>query len=106
MTVKITVRLLESQRSTIQFVTLDDVRLGLRSRFVANDQSWYIWLTDPAGATFAGPIRLVPGINFLRSFQYDPRCPPGQMFIHGDTPNAVTVDVDSVLLYRPEADVT
>lgn len=103
MIVKINVRTDAAQRSTLQFVTLDDVRIGLRCHYASFTGRWHLWLVATDGTDIAGPIRLVPGVDLLLQYKHDPRVPPGQLFVHGDPPTKDTVDRESVLLYRPEA---
>ena len=103
---KINVRFLASQRGTLQYVTLDDVQIGLRFRHSALIDRWYLWLIDTAGNQIAGPIKLVPGINLWQAYQYDERVPPGQLFVQGDPPTKTTVDKTSTLRYREIANVT
>ena len=99
-TAKITVRRTTEQRDTLQFVTLEGIRIGLHHRYSAFEQCWYQWLVQPDGVEFAGPIKLVQSINLWRPFQYDPRVPPGECFVHGDEATLETIDVTSFLLYR------
>jgi len=100
---QINVRVAASQRSTIQFVTLDDVRIGLRFSYMASFQRWVMWLVAVDNEDIAGPIRLVPGLDLLLPYKYDPRVPPGVLFVDGDPPTLETVDLESRLLYRPSS---
>ncbi len=98
---QINVRLVASQRATTQFVTLSEVRIGLKFQYMKSFERWMMWLLATDSTEIAGPIRLVPGLDLLLPFKYDPRIPPGQLFINGDPPTSETVDVSSRLLYRP-----
>lgn len=98
---KITVRLAPTQRNTLQYVDLDEVRIGLRARYSALADRWFLWLVAVDGSIIAGPMRMVPGLDLLLSHKHDPRVPPGQLFIDGDPPTAETMDKESQLLYRP-----
>lgn len=100
---KIHVRRSTAQRATLQYVTLDEIRIGLRHQYSAFDGRWHQWLVDTAGTTILGPIKLVPGIDLWAPYHYDPRVPPGELFVHGDPPDADNVDLETHLLYREAA---
>lgn len=81
----------------------DGTKGMLRSQYSGFDGRWRIWLLALDGEVIAGPIRVVPGINLLQGFQYDPRVPRGELFTYSRDrlpPDAVTMDNDAVLLYR------
>lgn len=111
--IQLRVRQRERQRDTLYFETFDrgtddETRVGLRFRFSAYDNRWYHWLVDNNGSVFAGPMRLVPGVDLWRPFKYDPRVPRGQLFVFsqgGSPPTKDTVDNEAKLYYRPAAEV-
>lgn len=96
---------IEIERDRIQFVTLGATRIGLRTRFVAFDSRWRLFVLDLDGAQIAGPRVLVPGVDLLRGSKHDPRVPPGELFVYstdGAAPDFDTMDVSCFLYYRPE----
>jgi hypothetical protein len=97
---KIHIRRSDRQRATLQYVTLDGIRIGLRHQRSVLEARWYQWLVTTAGVEFLGPIKLVPGIDLWAPYHYDPRVPPGQLFVHGDPPDGDNTDVSTHLLYR------
>ena len=99
-TVKIFVRRSAVQRATLQYVTLDGIRIGLRHQRSVLEGRWYQWLVTTAGVEFLGPIKLVPGIDLWAPYKHDERVPPGELFVYGDPPDLDNVDVSTHLLYR------
>lgn len=85
---------------------LDGVQVGLRLRHSAAEDRWYLWLVDLAGAEFAGPAKLVRGLDLFLPWKHDPRVPPGQLFVRGEEATKDTIDITSTLCYRPIAFVT
>lgn len=106
MVVQIHVRRLETQRGTMQFVTLDGIRIGMRSRFSKYEQRWSLWLVATDGTTIAGSLKLVGGIDLLAGLKHDTRVPPGDLFVSVEDRAPMTldnVDVEAKLLYREAA---
>jgi hypothetical protein len=92
-----------TQRSTLQFVTLDGVRIGLRFRHFPHDDRWRMWFVSVEGNDIAGPITLLPGVNFLTPYQYNPAIPPGELFVFSEDsqpPTKSTIDDSANLYYR------
>jgi hypothetical protein len=101
--VRIHVRALATERSRVQFVELEGVRVGLHARYSAYDGVWRLWLLATDGTQIAGPISLVPGLDLLLGHKHDPRVPPGQLFVYSPdraAPTLDTIDVSAVLYYR------
>lgn len=100
--IKIRLRHTPDDRAALQFRTLGGVRIGLRTRYAAWDDRWYLSLVALDNAPIAGPMRIVPGVNFLEQWQYDPRVPAGTLFAYsfdGVPPTLLTVDTDAALYY-------
>jgi hypothetical protein len=92
-----------SDRSRLQFVTLDGVRVGIRVRWSAYSSVLLLWLHDAAGVQIFGPRFLVPGLDMLDGSKHDLRVPQGQLFVYSPTreaPTLETIDVSAVLFYR------
>ena len=101
---KITVRRLATHQDPRQFVELAGTRIGLRVTASKRDDRWDLRLVSTDYVEFAGPIRLVPGIDLFAPVAYDPRVPRGQLFVHSLTREPATlgnVDVVARLLFRP-----
>jgi hypothetical protein len=106
--IPIRLRAAVDQRSTVQYRTLDSVRIGFRTRWFAYDAVWRIWLLATDGAQIAGPRALVPGYDIFRPWKYDARVPPGELFVYSDDRSAPTLDTlgaTANLYYRPIAEV-
>ncbi len=100
---EITVRLLDRQRATLQFVTLDEIRIGFRFRHTAIEDRWYLWLIATDNAVIAGPLKMLGGVDVFEPYKYDPRVPPGQLFTFSadrEPPTAETIDGDAKVYYR------
>ncbi len=82
---------------------LDGIRIGLRLRHSAIEDRCYMWLVDSAGVAFAGPTKLVRGLDLFLPWKYDERVPQGQLFLRGDEATKATLDVTAQLCYRPPA---
>lgn len=102
--VKIRVRQLTSQRATVQYPDFrDGTRCGLRFRWSAFAELWYMWTLALDGTTIAGPVALVPGIDLFLGMKHDERVPQGELFVYSPDrlpPDLETVDVSAVLYYR------
>lgn len=102
--VRIRVRQASSQRATTQFVDFrDGIRCGIRCRWSAFAELWYLWVLALDGTVIAGPMAMVPGIDLLLGTKHDPRVPQGELFVYSptrDAPNADTMDESAVLYYR------
>jgi hypothetical protein len=103
---KITVQYRTDDRATLVFLDLEPaVKIGFRFRHAARIDRWYMWLVSTDGEEFAGPIRLVPGIDLLAPYKYDSRVPQGQLFVQGGPLNRDNVDVGNTLRYRSVANL-
>lgn len=91
------------ERAPVQYPDFGDVRCGIMTRYSAFEDRWYLWILALDGTRIAGPIKLVPGLDLLRQFKYDPRVPQGQLFCYSpdrEPPTLTTADNDAVLFYR------
>jgi hypothetical protein len=103
MVLHIKLRRTPRHRATEQYVTLDGIRVGIRSRYSQVEDRWYITILSSSGRRIVGPLKLVPGINLLEGHQHNPAVPPGQLFVHSldrEAPTRATMDVEARLLYR------
>lgn len=99
-TYQIKVKLYEEQRAVLQFVVLEDVRIGLEFRFSNLEQEWLMWLREPGGSYIAGPIKLVAGdTDLLRQYHYNVYVPPGSLYCTA-TPTFDSVDLTALLKYE------
>lgn len=90
-------------RASTQYPDFGDVRCGLAIRYSGYDSRFYLWILDLDGTRIAGPIKLVPGIDLLLPYKYDPRVPQGELFCYSadrQPPTLDTADTDAVLYYR------
>jgi hypothetical protein len=104
--IRLNLRQLVAQRSTLQFVPLDGLRVGLLAQWNAYLGAWGLWTHANDGAVICGPIRLVRGLDLWLPYKHDPRVPPGQLFVHGEDFTIANTDHTAMLLYRPIAQVS
>ena len=100
---RINIRTNTLQRSTMQFVRIDGVILGLKSRWTAYDGLWRLWITDSASTMLVGPITLVGGMDLLLGHKHIPGIPQGTLFVYSqdrEPPDRDTLDVTAMLVYR------
>jgi len=98
-TLKIRVRQAPRQLATVQYITLDTIRIGLEFRWSMLEAVWYMWLRKPNSALQAGPIKLVAGsVDLLLQFHYLAYVPPGRLFCVTQ-PDNDTVDLSAHLQY-------
>ena len=99
-TYQIKVKMYETQRANLQFVTLDNVRVGLEIRYSNSNGEWFMWLRQASGAYIAGPLKLVAGdTDLLRPYHYNPLVPPGRLYCSA-TPTFDSMDLGAMLLYE------
>ena len=110
--IKIRIKRFSNQRAMTLYpnepaaVGLDGVQVGLRFRHHAAENRWYMWLVSLDGIEFAGPLKLVSGLDLFLPYKYDERVPKGQLFVRGGEADKDTIDDTSLLCYRRVADVT
>ena len=102
-TVYIPLRQSEEQRATLQELTLDGVRIRLRSRYIALTDRWILDTLDLEDRTIIGSQALVTGVDLWLPFHHL-AIPPGELFVSDpqtQLPASMeTLDAGSLLLYR------
>ena len=99
-TYQIKVKLYETQRAVLQFVTLENVRVGLEFRYSNLDEEWFVWFRKSDGSYIAGPLKLVAGdTDLFRQYHYSTSIPPGRLYCSA-TPTFDTVDLSAILTYE------
>lgn len=97
---QIKVKLYEEQRAVLQFVVLENIRIGLEFRYSNLDEEWFMWLRESNGTYIAGPIKLVAGdSDLLRQYHYNTSVPPGRLYC-SETPTFDTIDLTAILTYE------
>ena len=103
-TYQVKARTSTEQRATLQYITLENVRLGLEFKYSLDDARWYMWLRQPNGTRTAGPIALVAGLNDLFApYHYLDYVPPGRLYVetfNGADPGLEDLDVSSKIYYE------
>ena len=103
-TYQVKARLTNTQLATLQFIALDNIRIGLEFRYSKIDGIWYLWLKQTDGTRIAGPIAVVPGNDDLFApYHYNPAVPPGRLYVEstsGLPPDDETIDVSAVIYYE------
>lgn len=106
---KIAIRYGEDNRSVLSYpnqpaaLGLDGVQIGLRLQWLASSERWGLWLHALDESPMFGPALLVGGLNLWRPWQYDPRVPPGDLFVYSADfapPSLTTADTEASLYYR------
>jgi len=104
---RIYVRQIAAQRSTVQFVDFGDgTRAGLRIRYFARDDRWRLWVLALDGTQLVGPIKLIGGLDLLAGHKHLSGVPQGQLFVYSPDrapPTKTTVDIEAILFYRGAA---
>ena len=99
----ITVRGSDTDRGRLQYVTLDSIQIGIRSRWSAYQEKWFLSFVAADGPQIAGPVAMVPAIDLWGQLHHDVRIPPGPLFVEStsrDVPDLDTIDVSARLAYR------
>lgn len=92
------------QRCYEQDVTLDGVRVRLRSTYSIRTDRWYVSIFDTTDTLIVGSLAVVPGVDLLLPYKHL-AIPQGQLFAYArdrEPPTFVTADVGAVTLYREE----
>lgn len=85
-----------------QELTLDGVKVRLRSTFSMRTDRWYVSVYDSGGTLLVGSIAVVPGVDLLLPFKHL-GIPQGQLFAYArdrEPPTFVTADTTAITLYR------
>lgn len=91
------------RRGSTRYVSLPDVRVGLRVRYQASTDRWLLWLLALDGEVLFGPVLVAGGHDLLYGRRHDSRVPQGQLFAYhpeGEPATLANADAGLMLLYR------